>query len=75
MNLRKKGTGSEVNITSTMIWGKIVIQLVHMRHILGWHSILFYLIVTLTIVYKKIIIHFMSKRFGCRLSRSLKTYD
>jgi hypothetical protein len=30
MNSRKKGTGSEVNITLTMIWCQIVIQLVHM---------------------------------------------
>jgi hypothetical protein len=30
MNSRKKGTGSEVNITLTMIWYQIVIQLVHM---------------------------------------------
>jgi hypothetical protein len=31
MNSRNKGTGSEVNITLTMIWCKIVTQLVHMR--------------------------------------------
>jgi hypothetical protein len=30
MNSRKKGKGSEVNITLTMIWCQIVIQLVHM---------------------------------------------
>jgi hypothetical protein len=30
MNSRKKGTGSKVNITLTMIWCQIVIQLVHM---------------------------------------------
>jgi hypothetical protein len=32
MNSRKKGTGSEVNITLTMIWCQIVIQLVHMSN-------------------------------------------
>jgi hypothetical protein len=31
MNSLKKSTGSEVNITLTMIWCQIVIQLVHMR--------------------------------------------
>jgi hypothetical protein len=31
MNSRKKGTGSKVNITLTMIWCQIVIQMVHMR--------------------------------------------
>jgi hypothetical protein len=31
MNSRKKGTGSEANITLTMIWCQIVIQLVHIR--------------------------------------------
>jgi hypothetical protein len=31
MNSRKKGTGSEVNITLTMIWWKIVIQLLHIK--------------------------------------------
>jgi hypothetical protein len=30
MNSRKKGTESEVDITLTMIWCQIVIQLVHM---------------------------------------------
>jgi hypothetical protein len=31
MNSPKKGTGSEVNITLTMICRQIVIQLVHIR--------------------------------------------
>jgi hypothetical protein len=43
MNSRKKGTGSEVNITLTMIWCQIVIQLVHIQ-ILGWYSMVFYFI-------------------------------
>jgi hypothetical protein len=29
MNSRKRGSGSEMNITLTMIWCQIVIQLVH----------------------------------------------
>jgi hypothetical protein len=35
MNSRKKDTGSEVNITLTMIWCQIVIQLVHMSKFYG----------------------------------------
>jgi hypothetical protein len=30
MNSRKTGPGSEMNITLTMIWCQVVIQLVHM---------------------------------------------
>jgi hypothetical protein len=53
MYSRKTGPGSEMNITLTMIWCQIVIQLVHMRS-LGWYRVVFFLILTLTIVYKKI---------------------
>jgi hypothetical protein len=47
MNLRKKGTGSEVNhdlVSNCYTAGPYV-------QILGWYSMVFYLILTLTIVY------------------------
>jgi hypothetical protein len=52
MNSRKKGTVSEVNITLTMIWCQIVIHTAGpYDQILGWYSMVFYFILTLTIVY------------------------
>jgi hypothetical protein len=60
MNSRKKGTGSEVNITLTMIWCQIVIQLVHMPKFYGgtvwfftsfWHWQLFIKKISLYIVW------------------------
>jgi hypothetical protein len=52
MNSRKKTTGSEANITSTMIWGKIVIPTAGPHFRVGgvWFFCLF---LTLTIVYLK----------------------
>jgi hypothetical protein len=49
MNLRKKGTGSEVNITSTMVLNSYTAG--PYAHILGWYSVVFYLILILTIIY------------------------
>jgi hypothetical protein len=52
MNSRKTGPGSEMNITLTMIWCQIVIQLVHMSTFWGGTEWFFtYLLLTLTIVY------------------------
>jgi hypothetical protein len=42
MNSRRKGTGSEVTITSTMIWDKIVGTSDPYAHILGWYSCFFF---------------------------------